>query len=428
MKNHDNAPFTIKSQALVSKCVVNEQYKNDCQNIKASFEQFGFIIVTDVNHDLKFALEKKGKQDKHFFETSIQYKKRIPEYTKVSNFKEKIDFSLSITKDNADRNHSDGDDDDMANSVTAFREMYELGTLVLDSIGYCTETNIRRVTDNLPFTTTPTSILTSFKYHRYQRKDDLKDAGAPSHIDKGLITIVFCDVKSGLMIKQPKSEEWIDASLYLSRRRAKNSSCIVFLGATLHEFLMKNSTSTDHNISCVEHQVKPPVTERYSIVFRMLGAEDAWLDDSKRTVGQFIEEWNRTHTSINQKSTKSNDLSQNNTEINKSRNAEESGIFSLMNSPSCEFNVLTERKRFRSDSEKVLLQVKNVDGELLNFSFKKTTRITSLKAKVCQQLGYACNDVRLLFDRDRIMRYDTVKEAELEDGDVINVYPQQYGD
>eukprot|EP00122_Pirum_gemmata_P004217 Pgem_evm1s3829 len=293
----------------------------------------------------------------------------------------------------------------MANSVTAFREMYELGTHVLDSIGYCTKTNIRRVTDNLPFTTTPTSILTSFKYHRYQRKDDLKDAGAPSHIDKGLITIVFCDVESGLMIKQPKSEEWIDASLYLSR--AKNSSCIVFLSATLHEFLMKNST--DHNIPCVEHQVKPSVTERYSIVFRMLGAEDAWLDYSKRTVGQFIEEWNRTHTSINQKNTKSNDLLQNDTEIITSRNAEE-------------FNVLTERKRFFSDSEVIVLRVESLTGAQMDIALNKTTSSRFLIFKACQQWGLNYEDVQFIHDGERLDRYcnDTVEEVGLKDGDVIN--------
>lgn len=61
------------------------------------------------------------------------------------------------------------------------------------------------------------------------------------------------------------------------------------------------------------------------------------------------------------------------------------------------------------------------DGEEVFFKIKSTTQLKKLMDAYCQRQGLAANNVRFLFDGERLHEGQTPKELSMENGDEIDV-------
>lgn len=67
------------------------------------------------------------------------------------------------------------------------------------------------------------------------------------------------------------------------------------------------------------------------------------------------------------------------------------------------------------------------DGEEVFFKIKSTTQLKKLMDAYCQRQGLASNNVRFLFDGERLHETQTPKELNMENGDEIDVLVEQVG-
>jgi small ubiquitin-related modifier len=72
--------------------------------------------------------------------------------------------------------------------------------------------------------------------------------------------------------------------------------------------------------------------------------------------------------------------------------------------------------------------VASMDGSELYFKCRTTTPLQRLMTAFCNRQGVAMNSVRFLFDGQRLNQNQTPGELEMEDGDVIDVMVEQFGD
>ena len=67
------------------------------------------------------------------------------------------------------------------------------------------------------------------------------------------------------------------------------------------------------------------------------------------------------------------------------------------------------------------------DGEEVFFKIKSTTQLKKLMDAYCQRQGLSANNVRFLFDGERLHETQTPKELNMENGDEIDVLVEQVG-
>lgn len=70
-----------------------------------------------------------------------------------------------------------------------------------------------------------------------------------------------------------------------------------------------------------------------------------------------------------------------------------------------------------AQSEQLNLKVKSQDGEEVFFKIKTTTQLKKLMDAYCQRQSLAPNNVRFLFDGERLHENQTPKELNMENGD-----------
>jgi len=67
------------------------------------------------------------------------------------------------------------------------------------------------------------------------------------------------------------------------------------------------------------------------------------------------------------------------------------------------------------------------DGEEVFFKIKNTTQLKKLMDAYCQRQSLKANNVRFLFDGERLHENQTPKDLNMENGDEIDVVIEQVG-
>ena len=80
------------------------------------------------------------------------------------------------------------------------------------------------------------------------------------------------------------------------------------------------------------------------------------------------------------------------------------------------------------NDEIIHLKVKSNDHEEIFFKIKKVTPLKKLMEKYCERMGLSnLNNVRFLFDGERIVPSNTPAQLNMQNGDEIDVYVEQHG-
>ena len=83
----------------------------------------------------------------------------------------------------------------------------------------------------------------------------------------------------------------------------------------------------------------------------------------------------------------------------------------------------------KTENEEIIhLKVKSNDHEEIFFKIKKVTPLKKLMEKYCERMGLSnLNNVRFLFDGERIVPSNTPAQLNMQNGDEIDVYVEQHG-
>ena len=83
----------------------------------------------------------------------------------------------------------------------------------------------------------------------------------------------------------------------------------------------------------------------------------------------------------------------------------------------------------KTETEEIIhLKVKSNDHEEIFFKIKKVTPLKKLMEKYCERMGLSnLNNVRFLFDGERIVPSNTPAQLNMQNGDEIDVYVEQHG-
>ena len=68
------------------------------------------------------------------------------------------------------------------------------------------------------------------------------------------------------------------------------------------------------------------------------------------------------------------------------------------------------------------------DGCIIHFKIKKTMQLKNLMEAYCERMSLLMDQIRFLFDGNRLFETDIPDEVGMEDGDVINAILRQVGD
>lgn len=79
------------------------------------------------------------------------------------------------------------------------------------------------------------------------------------------------------------------------------------------------------------------------------------------------------------------------------------------------------------EAETINLQVKSQRGDEIFFKVRRATKFQKLMDAYCARKGCRLNEVRFLFDGQRLNGGQTPHEQEMEDGDIIDVVVEQTG-
>lgn len=85
----------------------------------------------------------------------------------------------------------------------------------------------------------------------------------------------------------------------------------------------------------------------------------------------------------------------------------------------------TQSQHSQPAVETVTIKLKSVDGNVISFKVKKTTKVIKIKETYSNQKGVDAQAIRLTFDGDRLSDHQTVDELGLEEGDVIDVSAEE---
>mmetsp|Transcript_100166 Transcript_100166/g.146230 ORF Transcript_100166/g.146230 Transcript_100166/m.146230 type:complete len:98 (+) Transcript_100166:160-453(+) len=78
-------------------------------------------------------------------------------------------------------------------------------------------------------------------------------------------------------------------------------------------------------------------------------------------------------------------------------------------------------------SEHINLKVKGQDGNIVHFKIKKKTQLKKLMEAYCARQSLQMDQIRFLFDGNRLRDTQTPDELEMEDDDVIDAMLFQVG-
>ncbi|CAD8070324.1 unnamed protein product [Paramecium sonneborni] len=81
----------------------------------------------------------------------------------------------------------------------------------------------------------------------------------------------------------------------------------------------------------------------------------------------------------------------------------------------------------QSQAEYLNLKVKSQDGEEVFFKIKKQTQFKKLMDAYCSRQNLQIQNVRFLFDGERILETQTPADIGMETGDEIDVVIEQVG-
>ena len=83
----------------------------------------------------------------------------------------------------------------------------------------------------------------------------------------------------------------------------------------------------------------------------------------------------------------------------------------------------------KTENEEIIhLKVKSNEHEEIFFKIKKVTPLKKLMEKYCERMGISnLNNVRFLFDGERIIPSNTPAQLNMQNGDEIDVYIEQHG-
>ena len=83
----------------------------------------------------------------------------------------------------------------------------------------------------------------------------------------------------------------------------------------------------------------------------------------------------------------------------------------------------------KTENEEIIhLKVKSNEHEEIFFKIKKVTPLKKLMEKYCERMGISnLNNVRFLFDGERIIPSNTPAQLNMQNGDEIDVYVEQHG-
>jgi small ubiquitin-related modifier len=79
------------------------------------------------------------------------------------------------------------------------------------------------------------------------------------------------------------------------------------------------------------------------------------------------------------------------------------------------------------ETEYIKLKVVGQDSNEIHFWVKMTTQMGKLKKSYSERVGVPVNSLRFLFDGRRINDDETLKQLEMEQDDVIEVFQEQTG-
>ena len=80
------------------------------------------------------------------------------------------------------------------------------------------------------------------------------------------------------------------------------------------------------------------------------------------------------------------------------------------------------------NSEIIHLKVRSQDDDEVFFKIKRSTQLKKLMDKYCERQGITnVNNVRFLFDGERLIDTNTPEELQMQNGDEIDVVIEQVG-
>ncbi|CAD7695746.1 unnamed protein product [Ostreobium quekettii] len=77
--------------------------------------------------------------------------------------------------------------------------------------------------------------------------------------------------------------------------------------------------------------------------------------------------------------------------------------------------------------EPINVVVKDQHGIELHFKVRKTTKFDKIMKAYCDKKSFQLNQLRFLYDGERLKPDQSPEEVEMEDGDVIDCVMQQIG-
>ncbi|CAD7698347.1 unnamed protein product [Ostreobium quekettii] len=77
--------------------------------------------------------------------------------------------------------------------------------------------------------------------------------------------------------------------------------------------------------------------------------------------------------------------------------------------------------------EPINVVVKDQHGHELHFKVRKTTKFEKIMKAYCEKKSLQMNQLRFLYDGERVKPDQSPEEVEMEDGDVIDCVMQQIG-
>lgn len=87
----------------------------------------------------------------------------------------------------------------------------------------------------------------------------------------------------------------------------------------------------------------------------------------------------------------------------------------------------SDNNETKPSDEHLAIKVKSGDGQEVFFKVKRTTPFSKIMSAYCKKVGQDLENVRFLFDGQRVKPENTPAELEMEDEDSVDAMVQQIG-
>jgi small ubiquitin-related modifier len=81
----------------------------------------------------------------------------------------------------------------------------------------------------------------------------------------------------------------------------------------------------------------------------------------------------------------------------------------------------------RDEDERLTINIRSTASEEISFKIKRTTPLSKVYAAYGKALGVNATTMRFMFDGQRARPQDTAETLGLEEGDTLDVRPEQIG-